>query len=101
MLPGLNIPIIRKETACASSSMALNQAVNCLSKYSNVMIIGVKNMTGTKIIHPTYAITMASDTDIDYRNGLIFPASYALTTQQYMNKYGIGMRSTWNSCHLP
>ena len=90
MLPGLNIPIIGIETACASSSVALNQAVNCLGKFSNVMIVGVEKMTGTKLTHPTDAIAMASDYDIDYQNGLIFPASYALITQQYMNRYGIG-----------
>jgi len=89
MLPGLNIPIIRIETACASSSVALNQAIRCIGTFSNIMVIGVEKMTGTKLIHPTDAIAMASDFDIDYQNGLIFPASYALITQQYMNQYGI------------
>lgn len=90
LLPGLNIPIIRIETACASSSVALNQAIHCTGTFSNIMVIGVEKMTGTNLIHPTDAIAMASDSDIDYQNGLIFPASYALITQQYMNQYGIG-----------
>lgn len=81
ILPGLNIPIIRIETACASSSVALNQAICCIGTFSNIMIIGVEKMTGTKLIHPTDAIAMASDFDIDYQNGLIFPASYALITK--------------------
>ena len=90
LLPGLNIPIIRVETACASSSVALNQAVHSLGKFSNVMVIGVEKMTDTKNTHPTDAIAMAADHNIDYQNGLIFPAAYGLITQQYMNKYGIG-----------
>lgn len=89
LLPSLNIPIIRIETACASSSVALNQALNCLEKMPNVMIVGVEKMTGTNLISPTDAIAMAGDYKNDYEQGLIFPAAYALISQQYMNKYNI------------
>jgi acetyl-CoA C-acetyltransferase len=89
LLPGLNIPIVRVETACASSSVALNQAIYSLSKFSNVMVVGVEKMNGTHLISTTDAISMASDNELDSKNGLIFPAAYALIAQQYMNKYGV------------
>jgi len=89
LLPSLNIPIIRIETACASSSVALNQALNSLKKTPNIMIIGVEKMTGANLMSPVDAIAMASDHENDYEHGLIFPANYALIAQQYMRKYGI------------
>ncbi len=89
LLPSINIPIIRIETACASSSVALNQALNSLKKMPNIMIIGVEKMTGTKLMSPTDAIAMAGDHEIDFEQGLIFPAAYALIAQQYMQKYGV------------
>lgn len=89
LLPSLNIPIVRIETACASSSVAINQALACLNTTSNVMVVGVEKMTGTKLISPTDAIAMAGDHEIDYEQGLIFPAAYALVAQQYMHRYGV------------
>ncbi|KQC11978.1 MAG: hypothetical protein APR54_10225, partial [Candidatus Cloacimonas sp. SDB] len=77
------------ETACASSSVALNQALNSLKDSNNIMVIGAEKMTGTKLMAPTDAIAMAGDHENDYENGLIFPASYALIAQQYMKKYNI------------
>lgn len=90
LIPGINIPIIRIETACASGSVSLNQAIHSLSKFSNVMIVGVEKMNGTKIANPIDAIATAGDYNLDTQNGLIFPAAYALIAQQYMLKYGIG-----------
>lgn len=89
LLPSFNIPIVRIETACASSSVALNQALNSLKDSNNIMVIGAEKMTGTKLMAPTDAIAMAGDHENDYENGLIFPASYALIAQQYMTKYNI------------
>ena len=89
LLPSLNIPIVRIETACASSSVALNQALNSLKKTPNIMIIGVEKMTGTKLMSPVDAIAMAGDHENDYEQGLIFPAAYALIAQQYMLKYNV------------
>lgn len=89
LLPDINIPITRIETACASSSVALNQALNCLNKSPNIMVIGVEKMTGTPMMSPTDAIAMAGDYGIDYENGLIFPAAYALIAQQYFQKYQV------------
>lgn len=89
LIPGLNIPIIRVEAACASGSVAINQAIHSLSKYSNVMVVGAEKMNGSKLFSATDAIAMASDRALDTENGLVFPAAYALITQQYMHKYEI------------
>jgi acetyl-CoA C-acetyltransferase len=87
-IPGINIPILRIETACASSSVALNQALNTLKKFENILIVGVEKMTPSNGIGEIEAISMAADRN-DQSNGLIFPANYALIAQQYMLKYGI------------
>jgi len=89
LLPGINIPIVRIETACASSSVALKQALYSLNQFKNVMVIGVEKMTSNTILGATEAIAMASDRHLEQQNGLIFPAAYALIAQQYMLKYGI------------
>lgn len=89
LLPGTNIPIIGIETACASSGVALNQALNSIGKYNNVMVIGVEKMTSDNTIGQVEAISMAADRNLDQSNGLIFPANYALIAQQYMLKYGV------------
>jgi acetyl-CoA C-acetyltransferase len=89
LIPGCNIPIIRVETACASSSSALNQAVLALSKFSNILILGVEKLSGPCKVPQIDAIAMAEDKTIDKDNGLIFPAAYALIAQQYFNRYGV------------
>lgn len=88
-LPDMNIPILRIETACASSGSAINQAINSLQKYENVMILGAEKMTSDNVMGPIESIAMASDRYNDQVNGLIFPASYALIAQQYMQQYGV------------
>jgi acetyl-CoA C-acetyltransferase len=89
LLPGLNIPIFRVETACASSSAALKQALYSLQDYNNVMVLGVEKMTSESLLGQTESIQMAADRYLDQSQGLIFPANYALISQQYMMKYGI------------
>jgi len=89
LLPGLNIPIARVETACASSSVAFYQAINSLSKFHNVMVVGVERMNSNGSFSNPDAISMASDRELDAKNGLIFPAAYALIAQQYLTKYQI------------
>lgn len=89
LLPGINIPILRVETACASSSIALKQAMCFLNEYDNVLVLGAEKMSSEHIIGPTESIQMAADKYLDQSQGLIFPANYALIAQQYMLKYGI------------
>jgi len=89
LIPDTSIPILRIETACASGSVAFNQALNWGHKFSNIMVIGVEKMIGSLLTKPLNAISMAVDRELDYSEGLIFPAAYALIAQQYMSRYGI------------
>jgi len=89
LLPDINIPILRVETACASSSIALNQAMYSLQDYENVMVLGIEKMTSKSMVGQTESIQMAADKFLDQSHGLIFPANYALIAQQYMLKYGL------------
>ena len=56
LIPEINIPIIRIETACASSSVALNQALHTLNEFNNVMILGVEKMNSNNGIGGVEAI---------------------------------------------
>ena len=87
LLPGLDIQIYRVETACASSSSAFNLATNLLGKKKNVLVLGAEKMTGTTLVGGTEAIAMAGDAELDTKQGIIFPAAYALLAQYYFNKY--------------
>lgn len=89
LLPGMNIPIIRVETACASSSIALNLAMYSMQQYRHVMVVGAEKMTSKTIMGQAESIAMAADRSHDQLNGLIFPGNYALIAQQYMRKYRI------------
>lgn len=89
LIPGMNIPIVRVETACASSSVALKQAMYSMAEFDNVMVLGAEKMTGKTLLDPTECIAMAADRYVDQLNGLIFPANYALIAQQYMNRYHV------------
>lgn len=89
LIPGINIPILRVETACASSSIALKQAMYSLQDYDNMMVLGIEKMTSKPMIGPVESIQMAADKYLDQSQGLIFPANYALIAQQYMLKYGV------------
>ena len=89
LLPGINIPIIRIESACASSGAAIYQAGLSLSNFNNIMVVGVEKMTNINIYDTTKAIASAGDEILDQKEGAIFPSTYALVAQQYMSKYGL------------
>ncbi|MBI5676298.1 MAG: thiolase domain-containing protein [Nitrospirae bacterium] len=87
ILPVSHIPIIRIETACASGGAALYQALISLSRFNNVMVVGMEKLN-VESVKATSAIAMAADRLHDQAEGLIFPASYALIAQQHMLRYG-------------
>lgn len=88
MLPELRIPIIGIETACASGASAFYQGVIALSKFENVLAIGVEKMTDMPKMKSIENLAMAGDRKLDQEQGMIFPANYALVAQQHMNRYG-------------
>lgn len=91
ILPGLNIPIISLETACASGGVSLHQGVLSLNKYPIVMVLGIEKMTNMDNKSSAKNIGMAGDRILDQCEGLIFPATYALVAQQHMIKYNTTM----------
>ncbi|PKP60587.1 MAG: acetyl-CoA acetyltransferase [Candidatus Altiarchaeales archaeon HGW-Altiarchaeales-1] len=88
LLPKSDIPIIRIETACASGSSALYQAIISLNKFENIMVLGVEKMTDTDNLSASKNISAAGDKLLDQDEGLLFPANYALIAQQHMLTYG-------------
>lgn len=88
LLPGLRLPIIRVETACASGSTALYQASLALSKYENILVVGAEKMTNGTTAETTEHLGLAGDRIADQLEGLIFPAHFALVAQRHMEQYG-------------
>jgi acetyl-CoA C-acetyltransferase len=88
LLPDMNIPILRVETACAAGGSALYIALKTLSSFENVMVLGVEKMNSSENASSTSNIAMAGDRTLDQEEGLIFPAGYALCAQQHMLRYG-------------
>jgi len=86
--PGLYLPAIRIEAACASGGAAFYQGSLTLDTHANVLIVGAEKMSemGTKAA--ATAIAMTGDRVLDQAQGLIFPASYALIAQQHMLEFG-------------
>jgi len=88
LLPELRIPIIGIETACASGASALYQGLLALSRFENVLVVGVEKMTDETKMKSIENLAMAGDRKLDQEQGLIFPANYALIAQQHMIRYG-------------
>jgi acetyl-CoA C-acetyltransferase len=88
LLPKSNIPIVRIETACAAASSALYQGIISLERFNNVLVLGVEKMTNADGLSASKNISAAGDKELEQKEGLIFPAQYALMTQQHMLKYG-------------
>lgn len=88
LLPELRLPIVRIETACASGGSALYQAIIALSRFENILVVGVEKMTNATSEESTQNLGMAGDRMADQMQGLIFPGHYALVAQQHMEKYG-------------
>ena len=88
LFPNLHLPIIRVETACASSSAALYQALLAVHRFEHILVLGVEKMTGYDIAVTSKAIAAAGEVDLDQKSGLSFPSSYAFIAQRYFEKYG-------------
>ncbi|MBU1197111.1 thiolase domain-containing protein [Candidatus Micrarchaeota archaeon] len=80
------IPAFRTEAACAAGGSAVFQAIR--SPYDNILVVGAEKMTTTSAKQNSMHIGFAGDRLLDQKEGLIFPASYALIAQQHMMTYG-------------
>ncbi|MCL5072439.1 MAG: thiolase domain-containing protein [Actinobacteria bacterium] len=81
-------PIVRIESACASGGGAFYQALIALNKFRNILVIGVEKMSNIENKLTTKALASADDNTLYFNEGLVFPATFALITQQYMLNYG-------------
>lgn len=87
LLPGTNLPAFRVEAACASGGTAVYMAGSLLGDFENILVLGVEKLNGptNKTIYKN--IAMAGDLLRDQKEGLIFPAQYALVAAKYRKRY--------------
>ena len=90
-LGAFNIPANRYDGACASSSMAVRDALMWVASgfYDIVLVGGTERAAamGTPLATRTFA--MYSDSRYEYPSGITFPAVFALLTHLYAKKYDI------------
>lgn len=84
------IPAVRLEGACASSSVALRDAIFAIASgaYDMVLVGGVEKMTDLPIAQVTDTLATAADMTYEVAAGFTFPGFYASMAVAYMEKYG-------------
>jgi len=84
------IPAVRLEGACASSSVALRDAILAIASgaYDMVLVGGVEKMTDLPIAKVTDTLATAADVTYEVAAGYTFPGFYASMAVAYMDKYG-------------
>jgi acetyl-CoA C-acetyltransferase len=87
---GLDVPATRFEAACASSGVALRQAVERIRTDSaDVLLVGgAERMTNLGTAGATDALSIAADDLWEVRAGVTFPGAYALMARAYFQQYG-------------
>lgn len=85
---GINIPIIRVESACASGGVAFNLANQYLEsgRGKTVLVIGAEKMTDYSPEEVVKALSAAASGE-EQEAGLTFPGVYGLMAQFYLYKY--------------
>ncbi|AXR81015.1 3-ketoacyl-CoA thiolase [Natrarchaeobaculum sulfurireducens] len=87
---GVDAPATRYEAACASSGVAVRDAVvRIRSGAADVVLVGgVERMTNLGTAGATEALAIAADELWEVRAGMTFPGAYALMAQAYFTEYG-------------
>ncbi len=87
---GIDAPSTRYESACASSGVAVRQAVmNVRSGEADVVLVGgAERMTNLPTADATDALAIAADDLYEVRAGMTFPGAYALMEDAYFEEYG-------------
>ena len=91
---GLNPkPAPRFEGACASSGIAMRQALITIASglMDVICVCGIEVMTEVPTVGVTDALATASDVSFEYTAGATFPGLYAAIASAHMHKYG----TTW------
>ncbi|MWG33257.1 thiolase domain-containing protein [Halomarina oriensis] len=87
---GVNAPATRLETACASSGVAVREAVKTVrnGEADVVLVGGMERMTNMGTAGATDGLSIAADDLYEIRAGMTFPGAYALMATAYFEEYG-------------
>lgn len=85
-------PTQRVEGACASSSMAILNAIYGIEsgRYKTVLVVGVEKMNLLKTAGVTHALAGASYWPTEGGTGMTFPGLFAEYAKGYQTRYGLG-----------
>ena len=83
-------PATRHESACASSGVALREAVRAIrcGEADVVLVGGAERMNNLGTAGATEALAIAADDLFEVRAGVTFPGAYALMARAYFDAYG-------------
>lgn len=87
---GIDAPATRYESACASSGVAVREAVKDVrnGEVDVALVGGAERMNNLGTAKTTEALAIAADDLYEVRAGITFPAAYALMAQAYFQQYG-------------
>ncbi|APE95648.1 thiolase domain-containing protein [Halodesulfurarchaeum formicicum] len=87
---GIDAPSTRYESACASSGVAVRQAVqNVRNGEADVVLVGgAERMNNLPTAETTDALAIAADDLYEVRAGMTFPGAYALMEDAYFEEHG-------------
>ncbi|MCG1002281.1 MULTISPECIES: thiolase domain-containing protein [Halobacterium] len=87
---GVQAPATRYESACASSGVALRQAVRDVRNgEADVLVVGgTERMTNLSTAESTEALAIAADELYEVRAGVTFPGAYAMMATAYFEQFG-------------
>ena len=87
---GLDCPATRYEEACASSGVAVREAVRAVrAGDADVLVVGgMERMTNRSTPEVTESLAIAADELYEVRAGVTFPGAYALMERAYFEAYG-------------
>ncbi|PSQ43321.1 3-ketoacyl-CoA thiolase [Halobacteriales archaeon SW_7_68_16] len=91
-MAGVDAPAVRFEAACASSGVAVRQAVDRIrAGTADVLLVGgMERMTDMGTAGATEALAIAADDLWEVKAGMTFPGAYALMARAYFDQYGGG-----------
>ena len=83
-------PAPRFEGACASSGIALRQAILAIASgvHETIAVCGCECMTELPTVGVTDVLATASDSTFEYPAGATFPGLYAAVASAHFHKYG-------------
>ena len=87
---GVDAPATRYESACASSGVAVREAVKDVrnGEADVVLVGGAERMNNLGTAGTTEALAIAADDLYEVRAGITFPGAYALMARAYFERYG-------------